>query len=43
VVTSSSRPRRPHVATLDRMQKIVAEHLKRFACREELAVDWVRV
>jgi len=25
------------------MQKIVAEHLKRFACREELAVDWVRV
>ena len=27
---------------LDRMENVVAEHLKRFAFREELAIDWVR-
>ena len=32
----------PDAATLDRMEGVVAEHLKRFAFREELAVDWVR-
>lgn len=29
-------------ATLDRMEGVVAEHLKRFAFREDLAVAWVR-
>ena len=29
-------------ATLDRMEAVVADHLKRFAFREELAVEWVR-
>ncbi|TRW14677.1 DUF2218 domain-containing protein [Glacieibacterium frigidum] len=32
----------PDAATLDRMEPVVAEHLRRFAFREELAVDWVR-
>ena len=27
---------------LDRMEGVVAEHLRRFAFREELAIDWVR-
>lgn len=29
-------------AALDRMEPVVAEHLQRFAFREELAVAWVR-
>lgn len=32
----------PDAATLDRMEGVVAEHLKRFAFREDLAVAWVR-
>ena len=29
-------------AALARMETVVADHLKRFAFREELAVEWVR-
>jgi hypothetical protein len=29
-------------ANLERMQNVVAEHLKRFAFREELEVVWTR-
>ena len=32
----------PDAATLDRMEGVVAEHLQRFAFREELVFDWVR-
>lgn len=29
-------------ATLDRMESVVADHVRRFAFREELAFEWVR-
>lgn len=29
-------------AAVERMQEVVADHLRRFAFREELAVEWVR-
>ena len=32
----------PDAATPDRMEPVVAEHLRRFAFREELVVAWVR-
>lgn len=32
----------PDGATLDRMERVVAGHLARFAFREELAVTWTR-
>lgn len=32
----------PDSVTLDRMEGVVAEHLQRFAFREELAIEWDR-
>ena len=32
----------PDAATLDRLEPVVAEHLRRFAFREPLQVAWVR-
>ncbi len=29
-------------AALDRMETVIADHLKRFAFREDLTVEWVR-
>lgn len=32
----------PDAASLDRLETVVADHIKRFAFREELSFDWKR-